>query len=127
MIPGSIRYRSPPMRNAARSTTGSGSVWTRMPGSIACMCAAIRRFEPGPPTQNSVRSPKPCWAASCVTTCAFAPQSLMSADSSSSANTSWRCTARSVLPASRLTTSSDSELAGSPKKACLRRSLRFHR
>ncbi|CAM5409235.1 hypothetical protein SVIOM342S_10384 [Streptomyces violaceorubidus] len=62
-----------------------------------------------------------------VTTWACAPQSLISADSSSRAKTSKRWTAGSDAAGSRLTTSSDSELSGSPKNACLRRSLRFHR
>lgn len=54
------------------------------------------------------------------------PQSLISADSSRSAKTSKRWTAGSEAAGSRLTTSSDSELSGSPKNACLRRSFRFH-
>ncbi|WP_443078057.1 papain-like cysteine protease family protein [Streptomyces sp. SP17KL33] len=98
-----------------------------MPGSMAAIWAAMRRLEPGPPTQNSVRSPNPCWAASWVMIWAYAPQSLISAESSSRANTSKRCTARFAVDGSRLTTSKDSELSGNPKNACFRRSFRFHR
>ncbi|CAL9643484.1 hypothetical protein SUDANB140_06415 [Streptomyces sp. enrichment culture] len=84
-------------------------------------------MEAGPPTQNSVRSPKPWPTMSWVTTWKCAPQFLTSADSSRSAKTSKRWTAGSEAAGSRLTTSSDSELSGSPKNACLRRSFRLSR
>src|SRR6478735_2749432 len=83
----------------------------------------MRRLDPGPPTQNSVRSPKPWWAVSWDTICAWAEQSLIRAESSSRAKTSWRWTAPSP-PASRLTTSRHSEFSGIPKNACLRLSPR---
>lgn len=127
VCPFSHRYVSPPTLIEPRSGPRSLFVSTRTPGSMEERCAVVRALETGPPTQNSARSPKPWRAASWVTICTVAPQSLIRADISSRAKASLRCSEESVPPICRLTTNRQSDPVGRPRKACLRRSARRQR